>query len=242
MKLSDNLKQIRREHNLSQEQLAEKLGVSRQAVSKWESDQSYPEMDKVLLICKIFNYNMDELMNENIKDVNDNKQSKNNLNKSINDFFAFITKTIKLLESMKAKEKLKFIFEQIIILVILFAIWGILGAILKGIFSEFFIGLFSTKLYYSTIKILTLIYNLLSLGLGITIFLHIFKIRYLDYFEIEVHQEKSQEKTKENNSENIEEKQKIIIEKNKEKIIFRDPENSRNKIFSFNYFSNIRNY
>ena len=47
MKLSNNLKNIRKENNLSQEQLAEKLGVSRQAVSKWESGQSYPEMDKV---------------------------------------------------------------------------------------------------------------------------------------------------------------------------------------------------
>lgn len=42
MKLSDNIKFIRKENNLSQEQLAEQLGVSRQAVSKWESGQSYP--------------------------------------------------------------------------------------------------------------------------------------------------------------------------------------------------------
>ena len=75
MKLSENLKNIRKENNLSQEQLAEKLGVSRQAVSKWESGQSYPEMDKVLLICKLFNYNMDELMNENIKEVEQVKQT-----------------------------------------------------------------------------------------------------------------------------------------------------------------------
>ncbi len=40
MNLADNLKRIRKENNLSQEQLAEKLGVSRQAVSKWESGQS----------------------------------------------------------------------------------------------------------------------------------------------------------------------------------------------------------
>ena len=81
MKLSDNLKTIRKDNNLSQEQLAEKLGVSRQAVSKWESDQSYPEMDKVLLICKLFNYKIDELMNENVKEVEETKQSKNNINK-----------------------------------------------------------------------------------------------------------------------------------------------------------------
>ena len=40
MKFSENLKRIRKENNLSQEQLAEKVGVSRQAVSKWESRRS----------------------------------------------------------------------------------------------------------------------------------------------------------------------------------------------------------
>ena len=75
MKLPENLKRIRKENGLSQEQFAEKLGVSRQAVSKWESGQSYPEMDKVLSICKMFNYNIDELLNENIKEVAENKKS-----------------------------------------------------------------------------------------------------------------------------------------------------------------------
>ena len=54
MNLSENLKRIRKDNNLSQEQLADKLGVSRQSVSKWESGLAYPEMDKVLQICKMF--------------------------------------------------------------------------------------------------------------------------------------------------------------------------------------------
>ena len=58
---SDNLKKIRKDNNLSQEQLADQLGVSRQSVSKWESSQAYPEMDKVLQICEMFNLNVDEL-------------------------------------------------------------------------------------------------------------------------------------------------------------------------------------
>ena len=85
MNLSDNLKRIRKENNLSQEQLADKLGVSRQAVSKWESNQAYPEMDKVLQICKMFNLNIDELLNQNLKEVNETKQSKNNVNKFIDE-------------------------------------------------------------------------------------------------------------------------------------------------------------
>ena len=67
MNLSDNLKKIRKDNNLSQEQLAEKLGVSRQSVSKWESGLAYPEMDKVLQICQLFNLNVDELLNIDFK-------------------------------------------------------------------------------------------------------------------------------------------------------------------------------
>ena len=48
--LAENLKKIRKENNLSQEDLADILGVSRQAISKWESKVSYPEMDKIVLL------------------------------------------------------------------------------------------------------------------------------------------------------------------------------------------------
>ena len=104
MKLSDNLKIIRKDNNLSQEQLAEKLGVSRQAVSKWESGQSYPEMDKMLLICKLFNYDIDELMNENIVEVSENRQSKININKYIEEFFGFINKIIDMFSVMRFRD------------------------------------------------------------------------------------------------------------------------------------------
>lgn len=103
MNLSDNLKKIRKEHNLSQEQLAESLGVSRQAVSKWESGGAYPEMDKVLQICKMFNVNIDDLLNQDIKKVNSSKQEKNNINKFIDDFLDYLTKTIDMFSSMKFK-------------------------------------------------------------------------------------------------------------------------------------------
>ncbi len=47
MSFSDNLKSIRQERNISQEKLAEIVGVSRQAVSKWEQESGYPEMDEI---------------------------------------------------------------------------------------------------------------------------------------------------------------------------------------------------
>ena len=50
MSFAENLKSIRKERNLSQEDLAEILDVSRQAVSKWELGDGYPEVEKLLLL------------------------------------------------------------------------------------------------------------------------------------------------------------------------------------------------
>lgn len=62
MSFSDNLKQIRKEHHLSQEELAELLDVSRQAVSKWEQGIGYPEVEKLLLLSRELNISLDALM------------------------------------------------------------------------------------------------------------------------------------------------------------------------------------
>jgi len=66
MSFSENLKQIRREYNLSQEELAELLDVSRQAVSKWEQGQGYPEVEKLLLLSSKLNVSLDALMSVEI--------------------------------------------------------------------------------------------------------------------------------------------------------------------------------
>ena len=120
MNLADNLKRIRKDNNLSQEQLAEKLGVSRQSVSKWESGQSYPEMDKVLQICSLFNLNINELINENIKEINEIKEAKNISNKYITSFFDYLTKVVDMFSSMKLKQIIGCLFEQFIIFILLF--------------------------------------------------------------------------------------------------------------------------
>lgn len=233
MKLSDNLKRIRKDNNLSQEQLAEKLGVSRQAVSKWESGQSYPEMDKVLLICKLFNYNIDELMNENIKEVDETKQSKVNINKYVEDFFNFITKTIDMLSVMKFRQKIKCLMEQILIGGFLFLVFLVFGAVGSSILSGLLGGL-----YYAIHSFCSSIYIVFSLIAGITIMLHVFKIRYLDYYEI-VKEENEKENNLEGNNdikideeEKYDEKRKVFIEKKKEKIIIRDPEHSQSKFLN----------
>ncbi|MCL2427141.1 MAG: helix-turn-helix domain-containing protein [Oscillospiraceae bacterium] len=50
MKFDAKLQKLRREKGMSQEALAEMLDVSRQAISKWESGQSYPEMEKLIIL------------------------------------------------------------------------------------------------------------------------------------------------------------------------------------------------
>ena len=66
MSFSENLQCLRKQKNITQEQLAEQLDVSRQSVSKWESGQSYPEMEKLLQICNMFHCNMDILVQGDI--------------------------------------------------------------------------------------------------------------------------------------------------------------------------------
>lgn len=62
MSFAENLKMIRKERHVTQEQLAELLNVSRQAVSKWESGNGYPETEKLLIISKELNVSLDYLL------------------------------------------------------------------------------------------------------------------------------------------------------------------------------------
>ena len=62
MAFSDNLQYLRTRQNLTQEQLAEAMDVSRQSVSKWESGASFPEMDTILKLCDLFSVSLDTLL------------------------------------------------------------------------------------------------------------------------------------------------------------------------------------
>lgn len=66
MTIGQKLIQLRSNMNISQEKLAELLGVSRQSVSKWEMDQALPQIDKILLLSDIFSISCDELLRDSI--------------------------------------------------------------------------------------------------------------------------------------------------------------------------------
>lgn len=66
MSLGENLQFLRKRENMTQEQLAEALEVSRQSVSKWESDSTYPETDKLMRLAELFHCTLDDLMRKDV--------------------------------------------------------------------------------------------------------------------------------------------------------------------------------
>lgn len=69
MRFCDNLKNIRKQKKISQENLAEKLGVSRQSVSKWECGEAYPTMDNIIKLCTLFNCKINNLVHDDLTDI-----------------------------------------------------------------------------------------------------------------------------------------------------------------------------
>ena len=78
IKTANRLCELRKAHNLSQEELVSKLGVSRQAVSKWERSESSPDTDNLIQLASLYNISLDELLNgdEAISLIEENKEVK----------------------------------------------------------------------------------------------------------------------------------------------------------------------
>lgn len=62
MTIADRIQSLRKQRGMSQEELADAVGVSRQAVSKWESEQATPDLDKVVIMSDIFEVTTDYLL------------------------------------------------------------------------------------------------------------------------------------------------------------------------------------
>lgn len=76
IKTSNRLAELRKQHLLSQEELAEKLGVSRQAVSKWERGESSPDTDNLIVLAEIYGMTIDEII-YGIKSENEQNADRN---------------------------------------------------------------------------------------------------------------------------------------------------------------------
>ena len=174
MKFGDKLIALRKKKGLSQEELAEKLSVSRQSVSKWESNNTYPETDKIVQICNIFECSMDDLINDNITDITKiERKNKNNINVIVDSFLDFITKTINMFSRMSFISGFKCVIEMVIITIIMIT----LGLIIIN-FSRYFFGFYP----FDSIKGIEIINGILRNVLmiiwtiiSIIVLVHVFK-------------------------------------------------------------------
>ncbi len=94
MNIGEKILQLRKKEGMSQEELAEKLNVTRQTISKWETNQSAPDFEKIIPLCEVFNIKADELLRGEIKekDQSDDKiiRKKTALKVSISVFLYFL--------------------------------------------------------------------------------------------------------------------------------------------------------
>ena len=212
MKFSEKLIKLRKDNKLSQEQLANMLDVSRQSVSKWESGQTYPEMDKLLSLCKIFKCTLDELTNDEIskEEIMNNGKKKNTFRNAIYEMLEFINKSISMLKTMTFREIVKMLFELLILSIFLFILY--LPFLLVINIGKGFLG-YIFGYQYSISYIWSGVINIIYWLLFIIIFVYIYKVRFVDkYVETEFIEEKSS--SKKNKSEVIE--KRIIISKERD--------------------------
>ena len=77
MKFSEKLKQLRNSNNLTQDDLAEKIFVTRTAISKWETDNGYPSIESLKLLAKLFSTTIDDLISEEDIKIKEDLELKN---------------------------------------------------------------------------------------------------------------------------------------------------------------------
>ena len=207
MKFGDKLIELRKKKGYSQEELAEKLGVSRQSVSKWESNNTYPETDKIIQIANLFDCSMDDLINDKVTDIEGAlRKNKGNIYNVWDSLLEFITKTVNMFSKMRFQDGLRCIIELFILGLLL----SILGKILSATASAAIANIFTFIGGESIIRIKEIlkgIFGFVWFIIAVITMVHTFKIRYLNYYN----DEKTEESVKKNEKENIKNKEKVII-------------------------------
>lgn len=214
MKFGLNLQKLRKEQGISQEQLAEKLGVTRQSVSKWESGASYPEMDKIVAICNMFHCDINILINKDITEERQRKDASSVVKEIFSGITNYVKKTIYLFEYKSLKDIIK-MCVQVFIIICVILLFSIPFMLLKEIVvSLFYTGDNWFSIFFA--KFWNFIFHGGYAILAIATFLYIFKIKFLDNEEIIVEEV---EEDKDNNGEEVKEDKisKIDSSKSNEK-------------------------
>lgn len=94
MNLGEKIVEMRKSKNLSQEQLAEKLDISRQTISNWENGKFYPDIDSLVKLSKCFNISLDDLLNYDAKVLDHLKDSTDIVKSNKNILYAILLNII----------------------------------------------------------------------------------------------------------------------------------------------------
>ena len=181
MSFRKNLEYLRKSKKLSQEELANKLNISRQSVSKWESGAAYPETEKILAICKIFDCTLDELMNQNIQEEHLEEKRTYTFNDFLESVTDIVDRSIRMITSMNGKSLIRFLFE----LGILFLLILLLKVPFDYIYSK------GANIFlqgnHDVLRILlafwSLLIDIVYLVVAAISFAYIYKVRFLDMFD-----------------------------------------------------------
>lgn len=120
MSFSKNLEYLRKSKKMSQGDLAFKLGVSRQAVSKWESGAAYPETEKITEICKLFDCSLDELMKDDIVELRESEKRRCTFNEPVKEVSSLLQKTLGIFNQMDRKIQIRFFLKLVVVCIVIF--------------------------------------------------------------------------------------------------------------------------
>ena len=122
MSLGNNLFQARKKAGVSQEVVAEKLGVSRQTISKWETDETIPDIYQAKKLAKLYNLSLDELIEfdinqkeieEVIKNTDEKKESKINWTKAWSKKYPILVRYQKEVDISKYAKEIRRLFDDL---------------------------------------------------------------------------------------------------------------------------------
>lgn len=181
MSFRKNLEYLRKGKKLSQEDLGYKLGVSRQSVSKWESGAAYPETDKMLAMCKLFDCTLDELMNQNMQEEQIEETRKYTFNDFIKSVTSIVDRSVRMISSMKAKSLIRFIFELAILFILILLIRMPFNYIYQAGANIFTQG--ANRYFDVLLAFWKFLIDIVYLVVAVVSFVYIYKVRFLDAFE-----------------------------------------------------------
>lgn len=122
MHLGDNLLKARKRMNLSQEEVAEKLGVSRQTISKWELDETLPDIRQSKKLASLYNLSLDELIEFDvemkeieriIENTSEEKQEKINWTKVWSKKYPILSSYTNIVDTSEYEQQIKILLKKL---------------------------------------------------------------------------------------------------------------------------------